>query len=248
MKLIKLVLLPFVCCAGMIPIYASQHHPTEILRNISSEDRETLTKLFRSLLFDDQFSYTLFGSKPITHKGVFFDTDTAKFIKNWQIWKKYKHFFDTNNSNYVFLEKTYPELFEIHFINKKLVLSTIEKHSSTFSRILGQLTPHEILERMLKSDVLFAALGNSQILYGILLGFGEENAKGFDLDLPDPKPFNKESPKPNHLSLPYFQTYSASQETSFLRKQYKQDREKILSIYSKGDLLEITLTKLFSND
>lgn len=101
---------------------------------------------------------------------------------------------------------------------------------------------------MLKSDDLFEALGNSQVLYGILLGYGEENAKGFDLDLPDPKPFSKESPKPNRLTLPYFQTFSTSQETPFLRKQYQEDRKKILSIYSNGNLLEITLTKLLSND
>lgn len=72
MKLFKLLILPFVCCVGMVPIHASQHYVIEVLRNIPSEDRELLTKLFRSLLFDDQFAYTLFSSKPITHKGSIF--------------------------------------------------------------------------------------------------------------------------------------------------------------------------------
>jgi hypothetical protein len=101
---------------------------------------------------------------------------------------------------------------------------------------------------MLKSEDLFEALGNSQTLYGIFLEYGEENAKGFEPNLLDSKPFTKENPKPNRLTLPYFQTFSPGQETALLRKQYQQDRKKILSIYSKGNLLEITLIELFSNN
>lgn len=241
-KFINFLILPFLCCVSTI--HASQHNRiNEILRNISSEDKEILTELFQSLLLEDQFAYTLIGSKPMTHKGVFFDTDTKNFIPNWQVWKKYSHFFNEKDLNFAFLEKTYQELFEIHFVNKKLVIDTIEKHSLVFKEILGELSPNEILERILKSDDLFEAIGNSQILYGILLGYGEENARGFDLDLSNPIPFSNEKPKPNHLTLPYFQTFPSSQETPLLRKQYQLDRKKILSLYSKGNFLEITLTQ-----
>lgn len=124
----------------------------------------------------------------------------------------------------------------------------IEKHASTFREVLGDLRPHEILAHILSAEDLFEAIGNSQILYGILLGYREENARGFELDLPDPKPFNEDSSMQNQLTLPYFMTFFPNTETERLRKLYTQEREMILAKYSKGNLLEITLNQLLSLD
>lgn len=244
-KFLKFLGISLLCCAGMTHMHAAQCSSANyIIQHISSEDKAILTELFRSLLFDDQFAYTLFGSKPITHKGVFFGTDTANFIPKWQVWKKYSYFFDTCFSNFAFLEKSNQELCEIHFVNKKLVLEAVEKYADAFTGILGEVKPKDVLERILKSNDLFEAIGNSQTLYGILLGYGEENARGFELNLPNARPFIEGNAGDTCLALPYFQTFSPCQETSYLRKQYLQEREKILSIYSRGNILEITLTRL----
>ena len=105
----------------MISFHVSQPRSiAEILRNISVEDRKALIQLLQSLLFEDQFAYNLFGSKPITHKRVFFDTDLSNFIPQWQILKRYLSFMDGSLSNFAFLEKAYPESFEIHFVKALL--------------------------------------------------------------------------------------------------------------------------------
>jgi hypothetical protein len=240
-------LLPLFC-GVTISFQAPQPHSiNEILGSISAEDRRDLTQLFQSLLFENQFAYTLFGSKPITHKGVFFDTDSENFIHRWQTLKKYLVFVNETHSNFAFLEKTYPELFEIHFVNKQLVLDTIERHAPAFREVLGNLQPNEILARILTFEDLFEAIGNSQILYGVLLGYGEENARGFDQNLPNPKPFNEDYLGQDQLTLPYFQTFS-ERERLELKSRYQSERNYILSLYSKGNFLEITLTKLLANE
>jgi hypothetical protein len=61
------------------------------------------------------------------------------------------------------------------------------------------------------------------------------------------KDMPKEEQKPNYLPLPYFVVFGKNRETEILRKTYEQERKKILSIYSKGNFLEITLNKLLSN-
>jgi hypothetical protein len=226
-----------------------------IIKNISNADQKILHRMFRHLILDDQFAYTLFGSKPMSHKGVFFDSDNQNFIENWKIWKKYAARSEFQMQNYAIKEKTYPELFEIHFLNKKNVLSCVQKHLPTFKEILGKdITPEKVYQDMTTADDVYAILGNSQILYGILFGFGEKNARGYhekfelELDIPDPIPFNEEDPQPGHLTLPYFSVFGCHQETDVLHRTYQQERRHILSLYSKGNFLEITLTKLLSND
>jgi hypothetical protein len=105
---------------------------------------------------------------------------------------------------------------------------------------------------LISEEDVYEAIGNSQILYGILFGFGEKNARGFNdkfelgHDIPDPIPFNEEDPKPGRLTLPYFSVFGNSRDTDILRKTYQQERKRILTLYSKGNFLEITLNQLFS--
>lgn len=236
----------------------------EFLKKIPPEDYQALDQLFRVLVFENYFAYTLFGSKPMTHKGAFYEVlsrDPPKpnsgdhiFLSNWKIWKKYAHFPELQTTNYAFVEKEYPELFDIHFVNKKNVLSCVQDHLAAFREVLGnEITPEKVYDSIVRSDDLYEALGNSQILYGILFGFGEPNARGFHekfvlgLDLPEPTFFNNEKQKPNHLSLPYFVVFGKNRETEMLRKTYEQEQKKILSIYAKGNFLEITLNKLISD-
>lgn len=208
---------------------------------ISNEDKPIITELFQQLMIDDQFAYTLFDSKPMSHTGIFFDTDSRNFLPKWKIWKKYQT--QLLGENFVFLENASQELFEIHFINKKSTIDIISKHLSTFQKILGNKSPNEILDAILNSDDIYVALGESQILYGILFGYGESNSRGFLENRKNHIPFHNEMPKNGKLCLPYFRAYN-SRETINLRIKYNYDRKRILSMYSRGDFLEITLQKL----
>lgn len=82
---------------------------------ISKEDSEILDQLFRSLVFEDYFAYTLFGSKPMTHKGTFCSVLTRKrskanesdyiFLTCWKVWKKYASLPEFQTPNFAFVEK-----------------------------------------------------------------------------------------------------------------------------------------------
>jgi hypothetical protein len=265
-RYLKFLLFSFLFCVRMEAVPPTQNFSIKaILSQIPKDDYEALDQLFRTLVIENYFAYTLFGSKPMTHKGVFYGVLTRErskdnegdqiFLTYWEIWKKYASRPEFQTPNYFFVEKKLPELFEIHFLNRKNVLACVQEYLSTFKEILGEgVTPEKIYYNMITSNDVYEALGNSQILYGILFGFGEKNARGYhekfelELDIPEPIFFNDEEQKPNHLSLPYFSVFGPNRETDLLRKTYQQERRRILSLYSKGNFLEITLTKLLSND
>ena len=85
------------------------------------------------------------------------------------MWKKYASRPEFQMPNYVFVEKQFPELFEVHFLNRNNVLSCVQKHLKAFQEVLGDdITPETVYAAMVHSDDMFDALGKSQILYGIL--------------------------------------------------------------------------------
>lgn len=258
-KLAIIILWSCIVAKPLVAIQPINPNYKEILFSIPKEDYEALEMLFKNLMIENYLAYTLFGTKPITHKGAFFYHPTSMrydsdqiFINNWKIWKKYAKLPQFKTPNYAFLEKKFPESFEIHFVNKRNVIACIELNIAIFRSIFGNdITPQEILNTILCSDDIYDAIGQSQILYGILFGFGKQNAIGYHqkfelgLPIPDPKPFHIERPTAfTPLPLPYFSVFQEDEETNNLKKKYKQERENILKIYSKGNFLDITLQKL----
>lgn len=135
------------------------------------------------------------------------------------------------------------------------MLACVKAHLPTFKEILGEnITPEQVYADMIRAEDVYEVLGDSQILYGILFGFGEGNARGYqdkfvlEFDIPEPTSFNDEEQRANHLSLPYFAVFGNKLETDCLRRMYQQERGRILSLYSKGNFLEITLNQLLSDD
>ena len=248
-----------------IDVFASTHSQKAkiAIHKISDEDKQALEDLFRILFIESYCAYTLFGSKPMTHKGAFYDvleepskseTGDYVFLKNWKVWKKYAQKTEFQMSNYVFIEKSFPELFEIHFLSRENILTCVKTHIGIFQEILGDdITPEAVYKSMVNADDVFESLGDSQILYGILFGFGKENAVGYhkkfelNLDIPWPTSFHNEETAPDQLTLPYFSVFGENCETEALRKTYQQERLRILALYSEGNFLEITLEQLLSN-
>lgn len=164
-----------------------------ILGNLSKHDRQSLEKLFHILLDEDQFCYTLFGDKPVSLSGDYVITPYQEtlsgrpsgdiFWRKWAIWKKFQE--NLSITKYIFIEEpayNCPDgtIGFIFFVNKQAFLDTVDQHIQTFRGILGQeITATKLLAEIERKHAFMATLKGSELLLGILLGYGENNARLF---------------------------------------------------------------------
>jgi len=234
------------------------------LSEIRVDDKEKIEKFFSYLLFDEGFSYVLFGSKPMSTTG--FDKNIQPTCEEmlqhpmfeleslWQVWKKYSDSFPMKD--FFLFTQSRDGWFEVFLINKINALKTIEANLSLFrNKLERNLSPKEILENIITSrNVFIDGLNKSQALYGLLLGYGKKNAVGFEkyterrnISLPFPKKSADILPiEMDELIVPCFASFS-DDETLQIVKKYSRERDIIREIYSKGNFLEITLDRLMSN-
>lgn len=187
----KIILLALACffffsCSKDVP----ENKPKELLQNISEEDKEKLSNFFALLLKEHScFAYTLFGDKPISVAdfslrpyiySTYQPSSYEVFREGIQIWERYASQFTSKQ----FVIK--PEIenlkhASIYLINKPAVIKTVNTHLAVFQHHLGKEVDAETLVEQLccQSCNLLKSLGGSTELYGILLGFGPENANDF---------------------------------------------------------------------
>ena len=162
-----------------------------ILSQLSECDKQDLNDLFHVLMDDDQFSYTLFGDKPVSLSGDYIITpDEDKlsgissgeiFWQKWAVWKRNQERFSI--SHYLFIEEPAynrrdSTMVFIFFINKKAFMETVNKNIQAFRDVLGyNVAASELLEKMKKENAFMSLLKDNEMLLGILLGYGENNAK-----------------------------------------------------------------------
>lgn len=256
---------------------------------ISLSPREIRTlKYFFMMLFQEQFAYTLNGSKPVsfasvklyTFKKTLFtkpDPDDFLFSKGYFVWKTIEHHF--NNSKFVlwFEPPVFPfpnsdtKLKDLQFFyiaNKKNVLLLYEKHKHLFIKYadLNSLNENSLMGFIKNNNFFTRGLQKNELLKGLLLGFGLENATQFYLGLKDPaqhpKPFwdatyyrqvyehgcnDKKSKLYRLISLPFFAGNSESIEGLTLKKEYLETRERTMALLEKFDFLTCVLTLLMQN-
>ncbi|PJD95507.1 MAG: hypothetical protein CK425_08295 [Parachlamydia sp.] len=222
------------------------------LEKIPSRDLVEIENLFRYLMLEEQFGYTLLGDKPISTIGVFkkkviqsilAPKEYDMLLYRWNIWKKYASYF--HSSNYSIIENESDHILEIYFINRNACKKIICENFTIFQNVLGrEITPEVILKRIETSQQLVKeALNNSQLLYGILLGYGNSNAFGFEFMhkhrnyiMKPPKPFHEESLSlPVLIHLPYFMVFYNNAETAKLRETYRKERQEICAILNSSD-------------
>jgi hypothetical protein len=260
----------------------------DILSTIPEDDKKIIRSLFHNLI-SEHFAYTLFADKPVSLSGGFTITPMnnilcglrcgGRFWNEWLIWNKYKHKFKL--TNYILIDEPSEVIKNnslVILINKNAFIKAVWKHKELFDKILGRHTQAEkLLEDIESKRISFQrAIKNSQLLWGILLGYGEHNAKLYAerdgyLDLKDLKkrtivplsieelnevdekikslsqllqPFGEDRFLPLISDAVFFVADPEHPETKALEKKYRKLRGKISAIYSKGDFLEITLSKL----
>lgn len=264
----------------------------EILFTIPEDNKKVIRSLFQSLI-SDQFAFTLFSDKPVSISGNFTITPMnnilcgrrcgSHFWNEWRVWIKYKHIFKLKN--YVLIDEP-SEIIKnnsmVILINKKAFIKMLKKHNILFDAVLGRhIQAENLLEDIESKRVSFqSAIKNSQLLWGVLLGYGKHNAKLYaerdeflnlkdlknktivplsveDLNKVDEKikslnqqlqPFGEDRYLPLISDSVFFVADPEHPETKILENKYRKLRGRISAIYSKGDFLEITLSKLTSKD
>jgi len=209
------VLLPLAVWSGIV-LARSFHKSvdvTKVLRTLPKEDRESLEWWFRHFWAS---SYVIFGNKPMAFHGVntvepynpeilqvhgFMDSicrlhqENFAQIKGVEAWEKHKHLFPS--SRFIILENYSQGHVTIFVINKPAFLTQVEENIDYFREVLGNnTTPQQVLDDCLQSNDLYKdVLKNHDGLLGILLGFGQHNAKLFSrrcqiTDANQPKAFS----------------------------------------------------------
>lgn len=231
----------------------------ERIKSIPLGDRQTIERLLHHLICDEQFAYTLFGSKPMarasTHRsyqiyGFIYPCPQCLLQSDWKIWERYQDLFPSQS--FALFSEYNEGWLSIFLVNKDMIRKTIAKNLSIFQEKLASKDNMEILlENLLTSRNMWKeGLNESHALIGILFGYGSLNATKFeDYHTTSLKFFLQGSsfvpPEPilYALPLPTFASFSDS-ETAQLQQNYAQERAFILDHYAKGDFLEITLEQL----
>ncbi|GEM_PF-2934333 len=170
--------------------------------SMQSIHRIAIEQFFKKIVIHDDFGYTLFGSKPVSITG-YFDPIPSE---NWDMtrpnniikdgWAALKNYLPQGGLRNYLLEESnlYPDLKILTLINKRSFVETVDKHRHIFEKVLKREVTGKKLIEQLECDEgeLFDLLDRHEGLYGIVLGYGVENAflfqRRMDLNIYNPNP------------------------------------------------------------
>lgn len=161
------------------------------LSNIQEQEVKKILSLFEDLIYEHDFSYVIFGSKPMAladiclwvpdipiHRRIHSTLNLIQTKERLKAWYKYKDEF--NLKDFILLDKE-EDLFEclvFVLIHKARMLSHLHLYENIFTEILGNsFTPESFLEKIEKREVSLAnAINHNHGLLGIMLGYGVRNS------------------------------------------------------------------------
>lgn len=163
-----------------------------ILKHIPIEDRQDLESLFRHLMADGDFGYTLFGDKPLAcsdfyvdlELGFLFTQETLNTFSNlhkgWLVWQKYKSLFPSKT--FVLLDYVTADYNIIGFVlyHKPKVEILYDTYQPLINEVFGGL---DQINSFLVFPTAESKLEVDRPLYyqalGLLLGYDEVSVKRF---------------------------------------------------------------------
>ena len=172
---------------------------SQILKQIPKQDLEDIRDLFSHFIYKDHFAYTLFGEKAVSlacctiaepsefrvpkklKRNPIQLADNTLGVK-WEKWKRYQALFPIKK--YLIIEETAwfsPYIRHIMLINKEQFVKVFNENRAIFRKELGsQVTGENLLTIVEKQGKLRPSFNHSELLLGILLGYGEHNATLYD--------------------------------------------------------------------
>lgn len=259
---------------------------------MSIRHKQYIEYFFKSLIIKENCGYTLFGNKPMSmyvywkpfcfSKWYHFLTSifpcSLRTYRGWKTWQKYQHFFP-NSAFLLWAEPNpfFPENtnFAILLVNKEKFREVVSANGKDFETILGRknISADELLTEAKNAPLLKTVLQFKEELFGILFGYGRENARLFETKrrgenvvfsafpwgeeieqflrhrLGDAWWFFGNFPKQldQFLGYPTFGVDPNSLETKKLKEEFLETRKRILEYYEGKDFLEATLSRLASS-
>lgn len=167
-------------------IVESSEEIKNFIQELSPQPKQLLDCFFRILVKDSLSGYVLYGDKPmcIEAHGLSLDTGAMSdfddkhsiLIKGLELWEDFN--VTVSDKNYFFL------IFNAHghrhfvCINRVAFIQAVNDNLPLFRYVLGPVLTAESLlnELILKKDQFYNVLKMDNVLLGILLGYGTQNA------------------------------------------------------------------------
>lgn len=155
--------------------------------NLSLEQKAVLENFFRLVVQDHTSGYVLFGDKPLCIEsysleaegielpGISQDGAVVKWVEFWQ-----KLDISSENKDYFFFDFDFFEYgcHQIICINRRAFIRAVNDNLNLFRYVLGpNLTAENLLKELVQAkERFYNVLKYDNVLLGILLGYGPENA------------------------------------------------------------------------
>lgn len=166
----------------LVPHLRGNEAVKAFIDQLSSKEKTTLNQFLEALC--QRFGgYVLYGDKPISLWGYSLQAMSSPkpgkyvlpLIEGKKLWQKLKISAENKEFPLIIIEhKNY-----IHFIciNRRAFLNVVNENISLFRYILGStLTAEGLLSGLIKEKDQFYNVLNNDVLIGILLGYGTDNA------------------------------------------------------------------------
>jgi len=156
---------------------------TPAVQQIPSDDLKIIKSFFQTLLKEEAFGYTIYGTKPISfvmynRPRSFWDFGIVDphFKQGIECWKKYHHLFPSKHFTFLFHE--YKNYVEMVLINHSSVIRIVDQYSDDFQKILGKdITGEKFLSRITATASDWEHLMHANYyLTGLLLGYGKRDS------------------------------------------------------------------------
>lgn len=245
------------------------------LKTLTCSERFYLDKFFRACIRTNHFGFTIFSDKPVSLSGYFIRCRSDELpspyhnkliARGWNIWKKHEHLFQ--HRNFIFCEEredVYDEslnfnfkICHIYLINKSALLTLLKAQESTFTKYLGEeFSPETFLTKVENTKKLTPYLNNSDVLLGLVLGYGLESALKFEelqkcASCGSPgievcQAIVSHLPKGCKIEPVVFMGDPKSMEVKNIKEHYADPIEKIWSIYKDKNFLVSVIKALCAN-
>jgi len=193
-KLWKAAILLLGCSLLFLCFHQKQKSRKGLLA-IPFEDRFYLEMFFRALISEESGCYVLFGDKPAAMM-VYEDRQDCQLLTlsrrpfsgfskeklGFKIWQKYRHLFPLRDYAIVNTRAFTPSSSEAVFlIHKERLLTILSQNFSEFQKRFPEFgTAKNLLDKMLgDASILHRVCFKHDMLLGIILGFGKDNAALF---------------------------------------------------------------------